>query len=388
VLTLVMQGQTSMRVGDTAQWQAVANMSDGSQKIVTPQTTWASLTPAVASVNGSGLVSALSTGTTTLQGFYQGQSASATITVSSGSTVIPTVTGLAITGTPTVGVGQTTQLQAVAQYSDGSSQTVTALASWTSGAPAKASVSGGLVAGIDAGSAVISAVYGGKTAQATVTINSAPVQKQLIGIDVDATVDLSQLSLGQLVELRVYGVYSDGSKQDVTSSAAITTDDPLLRVDGPGLLNVLLTLTSALLDPDHVVNVQYGGFTESVNLHIKAPVIQSLQLGSGGLLSTSLNSQLPALQAVFAGNQPATLDADFPGVQWNVEPRGALGSVLNLLGVALNQVITVNSNGQLVATNVPLLNQVLSLVGGALPVNLNATYGGVSSNTAQAVIGS
>jgi hypothetical protein len=387
VVSLAIEGVSSLHVGDAVEWSAVAGLSDGTHRTVTADATWASALPSIAAINGSGLLSALSPGTTAIQAFYQGHSASAPIIVAANGSVLPTVTSLTVSGTPTVTAGQTTQLLATAHFSDGSSQDVTPIAAWTSGAQPTATVSGGLVTGVSAGSAAIAASYSGQSGQLVVTVTAAPAAKQLVGLEVNADVDLSHVALGDLVQLHVFGVYSDGSKEDVTSSAAVTADDPLLRIDGPGLLNVLVTAGSALVDPDHVLNVQYGGFTEAVHVTITPPILESLQLGTGDVLATSLNSQLPALQALFAGNQPATLGADFPGVQWDVQPRGLLGTVLNTLGVSLNQVITI-SNGAITPINVPLLNQVLGLVGGALPVNLKATYNGISSNTAQAVIGS
>lgn len=53
----------------------------------------------------------------------------------------PTVTSVAVTGSTTVARGETAQLQAVATLSDGTTQTVTALATWESSAPNIASIS-------------------------------------------------------------------------------------------------------------------------------------------------------------------------------------------------------------------------------------------------------
>lgn len=386
VVSLAVQGPTSLHVGDTAQWQAVATMSDGTQKTVTSSATWASASPAVGSVDGTGLFTASSAGSTNVQAFYGGQAAGRVVTVVAQDAPLPTVTSLTISGTPDATVGSTTPLQAIAHFSDGSSQPVTALANWTSGAPGTATVDGGLVTGVAPGSALITAAYSGKSAQTTVNVTSAPATKILTGIDVTADVDLEHLELGDLAQLHVFAVYSDGSKEDVTSSAAVQTDDSLLRMDGPGLLNVLLTATGALVDPSHVLNVEYGGFTEAVHVNVDAPLIDSLQLGDGSVLFTGVNSKLPAVQALFEGDLPAEMAADFPGLTWNVEPRGPLANVLTLLGKSLNQVIAIN-NGTVTGVDVPLLNQVLGLLGGSLPVTYQATYNGVTSNDAQAEIG-
>jgi hypothetical protein len=147
----------------------------------------------------------------------------------------------------------------------------------------------------------------------------------------------------------------------------------------------------ALLDPDHVVNVQYGGFTEGVHVNIKLPMLQQLNLPTDNVLSLNVGNQMPdALTAVFSGGQSANLAGDFPGVQWTMAPRGPLGNVLQTLGIDLGQVLDV-ADGQVTSNSNSLLGQVSSLLqlltgSSALPVNVQATYGGVTSNTTQATV--
>ena len=70
-----------------------------------------------------------------------------------------TVSSVTVTGTAP-NVGATAQLSAVANLSDGTTQSVTSQATWTSSNPSVANVSGtGLVAGVSAGAATITASY-------------------------------------------------------------------------------------------------------------------------------------------------------------------------------------------------------------------------------------
>jgi len=72
-----------------------------------------------------------------------------------------TVSSVTVTGTAP-NVGATAQLSAVATFSDGTTQSVTSQATWTSSNPSVANVSGtGLVAGVSAGAATITASYQG-----------------------------------------------------------------------------------------------------------------------------------------------------------------------------------------------------------------------------------
>jgi hypothetical protein len=229
----------------------------------------------------------------------------------------------------------------------------------------------------------------------TVTSSGPPAPtRQLTGIDVTADVDLQQLDLTQAAQLHVYGVYSDGSRDDVTNAAVYNPDDPqAIHINPDGTFNVAATLAQALLDPDHVVNVQYGGFTEGVQLNIKLPLLQQLSLGTGGMSSLSVGHQMPdVLTGVFQGGQNATLGASFPGVTWTMVPDldsvnpvvGALiQPILNQIG-PLNQILGVDSHtGQLVVLGQQsaLLTQLITALGGSLPVNATANYDGELSNT-------
>ena len=91
------------------------------------------------------------------------------MTIVPAGTEQPTVVSLAIEGNTSIHVGDTTPLQAIARLSDGSSQTVTALASWSSDNAAVAPVDAGSVHGTAAGQTTIHASYSGKSASAPVT---------------------------------------------------------------------------------------------------------------------------------------------------------------------------------------------------------------------------
>lgn len=124
----------------------------------TPRTnrtiTWASLSPAVATVSASGLVSGLTDGQAVITATSEGVSGQATITVF-GSPVIATVT--VTPASPLRGTGQTQQMTAVARAGSG---TIIgdATFTWTSTNPAVATVSPtGLVTVLTAGTTTIQA---------------------------------------------------------------------------------------------------------------------------------------------------------------------------------------------------------------------------------------
>jgi uncharacterized protein YjdB len=80
----------------------------------------------------------------------------------------PTLTALAVApGTLALSAGSAKKLTATATYSDASTADVTALAGWASSAPAKATAEYGYVTGVAAGTANVTATYGGITSAAS-----------------------------------------------------------------------------------------------------------------------------------------------------------------------------------------------------------------------------
>src|SRR5262249_29998975 len=88
----------------------------------------------------------------------------------------PTVSSIAVTGiAPLSRAGQTIQLTATAAMSDGSTQNVTATASWQSSNAAVANVStSGIVTAATSGAVTITATFQGASGAATVTVTITP----------------------------------------------------------------------------------------------------------------------------------------------------------------------------------------------------------------------
>jgi hypothetical protein len=417
VLSLSISGNTSLTVGGTSQLQATASMSNGTTQNVTSLATWTSGTTSVATV-AAGLVSGASVGSSLITASFGGKSASVTVTV--GNTPV-TVLSLSVTGNTALQVGGTSQLQATASMSDGSTQNVTASATWTSATTSVATVSSGLVSGVSVGSSLITASFGGKSASVTVTVSAgAP---QLIGLEAQLTLNggtvltgsqskpinlnLADLLSGNpIVGLKVFGLYSDGSKQDVTSLATIDTSAQLLSIDNQGTAAVLALLVQGLINPNHYVNVSYGGFTANVVVNLNLPVLQSLGIGNGQPFTLRAGNQIPALQTVFSQNISSDVSSGVPGVVYNFQLAspvtqllqgipiagpallGSLNTVVNGLSV-VNGVLTL-APGTESLLNTALSNPLLAPVlapGGLLPLDLTATLNGVVSTPVRVNLG-
>ena len=151
--------------------QLTATLRDASGSVLTGRTvTWSSSNLAVATVSASGLVTAGAVASqATITATSEGQSGAATVTVVSNA---PVASVTVTPATASVAVGQTVQLTATLRDANGnvlSGRTVL----WTSDNAVAATVDGtGLVSGVSAGPAVITATSEGKSGSASVTVTA------------------------------------------------------------------------------------------------------------------------------------------------------------------------------------------------------------------------
>ncbi|HYL56343.1 MAG TPA: Ig-like domain-containing protein, partial [Gemmatimonadales bacterium] len=160
----------SLLVGQTTQLGATTTDSAGN--VLSGRTvTWTSSNPAVTTVNGTGLASAVSVGSATITATSEGQGGTAAISVSN----VPVATVRVSPASASVLAGQTVQLAATTR--DGSGNVLTGRSIvWTTSNGSVATVSGsGLVIGVTAGSATITATSEGQSGSAATTVTNPPV---------------------------------------------------------------------------------------------------------------------------------------------------------------------------------------------------------------------
>ncbi len=217
----------SLAAGSTLRFQAVAIFSDGTSRNVTGEATWLSSDATVASssngIGSRGLATALAAGTTTLEAVYLGTRGSVVLTVTAA-----TIDRIQVTPfVPTIPAGFGAQLQATAIFTDGSTRDVTGLATWTSTAPAAASVSNaigsrGRLTALAAGSGDAEATYLGVSGRTTFTITGATLTT------IDVTPATASVAVGARTAFEAEGSFSDGSTLDIT--AFVTWGAANLRV--------------------------------------------------------------------------------------------------------------------------------------------------------------
>ena len=166
----------SVQSGQTVQLVATAVYSDNSSAIVTGGAIWNSSNTSIASVS-AGTVRGVTSGTTQITASYNGvTSVPAAITVSAKSTAVAaTLTAIQISGGSTVATSSSMQLKATGTYSDQTTQDITSSASWASSQNSMATVQGGSVTGVAAGTVNITASFNGVTSSpAAITVSAKP----------------------------------------------------------------------------------------------------------------------------------------------------------------------------------------------------------------------
>ncbi|HEY2377991.1 MAG TPA: Ig-like domain-containing protein, partial [Gemmatimonadaceae bacterium] len=179
----------SLTVGLTT--QATAVLKDTGGNVLTGRTvTWASSNTAVATVNSTGVVTAMGAGSANIVATSGGVSGQASLTVT-----LVTVASVSVSlGSGSLTVGQTTQATAVLKDATGNVLTGRTI-TWSSSNSAVATVnSSGLVTAVGAGSANIVATSGGITGQASLSVTLAAVAT------VSVSLGTSNLIVGQTTQ--------------------------------------------------------------------------------------------------------------------------------------------------------------------------------------------
>jgi trimeric autotransporter adhesin len=196
-----------------------------------------------------------------------------------------TLTSIQITAAQaSVAAGLTDQLTATGQYSDGTSQDLTATAAWTSSATNVATVSAGVVTTLTQGTAKITGALSGVAGSATVTVG-APIVKTLV---VSST--SQSIAPGTTAQFTATATMTDNSTQNVTGSVTWSSSNPSvasINVKGASGLAMGLTAGSSMITA--TVTNALGTVSSSATLTVSnatltsinvTPVSESIPLGT------------------------------------------------------------------------------------------------------------
>ena len=222
-------------LGDTLRLTAQAFDANG-QAVTGAEFSWESNDDAVATVDGSGLVTAAANGTATITATAGQASASAMVTVAqvvSSVAVAPAEASLAA-------LGDTLRLTAEAFDANGSAVTGVEF-SWESSATAVATVDAtGLATAVANGTATITATSGQASASATVT-----VAQEVSSVTV-VPAEANFLALGDTLRLTAEAFDANGSTVTGAEFSWGTSDDVVATVDGSGLVTATANGTATI----------------------------------------------------------------------------------------------------------------------------------------------
>ncbi len=338
---------TTILSGTTTGFSAVTKDAQGN--VLTGRTiTWNSTNTAAATINGAGVATGVAnltaSVTTTITATSEGQQSNgATLTVNP----VPVASVVISPPSPdTVFIGYTTQLSATARDSIGGTLTGRTI-TWQSDNTAAATVnpSTGLVTGVAAGSANISATSEGKTTSVSMVSIAAPVGSVVVSPAAD-----SVLANGGTAQLTA--TVKDVKGTVVTDRTITWTSTQPAASVAPST-GATVTVTGVSAGPTSIVaTAETKNGSSSVNVLAVVATVQVAPLSATLSVATSPTTQLTAT-CLDASNAPITGRK----IQWSSSD---------------NTVATVDANGLVTAKGV-----------GVVSITATAVLDGVTSSQAQ-----
>ena len=298
-------------LGASVQFTATGRSSDGSSSALASPT-WTTSDPGVLLIASSGLATATGSGTVTLT------AASGLISGTLAVTVTPaTLSGIAISpATPTLADGQTQQLTATGNYSDGSSHDLTSVVAWTPAASPETTVNAtGLVTALSTpGTQAITATWVGVSASDSVTVTAKTVK----AIHVHPGVSVVEAT--QPVNYKATAAFSDGSSGALpnpevwtssnTAVATVVAATGVATAVAPGSTTIVVTSGGMSASATLTVTAATLNSISLTPVHPSVPKTLTLQLKALGIYSDGTTADLTQSVAWSSGGANATVDAD------------------------------------------------------------------------------
>ncbi|MEZ4456879.1 MAG: Ig-like domain-containing protein [Gemmatimonadales bacterium] len=207
-----------------------ATLKDSTGAVLTGRSvTWASGSPAVATVSTGGVVTGVSAGATGITASAESKVGTASVTV----TAVPVATVVVAPAAASISVGQTQPLTATAKDSTGTTLTGRTVTWTTSNGGVATVASSGLVTSVSAGSATITATVEGVAGTSAITVVPPPVAT------VSVTPASASLSIGQTVGLTATPKDSAGTPLTGRSISWSSNQPSVATVSSGGLVTAV-----------------------------------------------------------------------------------------------------------------------------------------------------
>jgi preprotein translocase subunit Sss1 len=258
VLTgIVVSGSTSLNEGTTGQYVCTASYSDGTSKSIVPS--W-SENSAYASISALGILSAddvTSDQSVVITASFGGKSDTHSVTI---KYVAPTLSGIVISGPAIIDEETSAQYVCTANYSDGTSETVTP--AWSENSFYTTIGGSGLLTAADVSAdqnITVTATYGGKSDTHAVVVNYVVPPVELTSITISGPGSMEENTTSQYVCM---AHYSDGTSAEV--SPVWSENSTFASIDGSGLLGA----ANVAADENVTVTARFDGQVDTQALVI------------------------------------------------------------------------------------------------------------------------
>jgi trimeric autotransporter adhesin len=265
----------SVAKGSSAQFVATGTYSDATTQDLSATVTWASATPATATISNAsgsaGQATTLAAGTTEISATSGTIVGKTTLTVT-GATLM----SIAVTpATPKIAKATKLAFTATGKYSDGTTQDVTATATWASATVATATISNaagsiGLASGVAAGTSEISAAVGAVSGKVTLTVSDATL------VSLAVSPPLPSIAKGRTQAFSAIGFFSDATRQDLTSTATWASSVPA-KASVSNAAGSIGLVSAEAVGPSEI-SAAIGAINGSTIVTVSAAVLNSIDI--------------------------------------------------------------------------------------------------------------
>jgi trimeric autotransporter adhesin len=282
---------------------AMGHYSDNSSKDLSTQASWSSSAQNVATVDSTGKVTAVFSGTATITAALGSVSASTTVTVN------PQLVSIAVTpAKPQIAKETTQQFTATGSFNDGTHQNLTSQVSWSSSDNNIASVNNspglqGLATGLIPGTVTITATSGAISGSAQLNVSNANL------VSIAVTPANSTMNLATLQQFTATGTFDDSTTQNISGIVTWSSSTP-------GVATVTATgLVSAVGKGSTTISASDGSISASTGVTVSLANVTSLHITPDpAQIAIGTNRQMIATATL---NDGSTLDVTITnGVNW------------------------------------------------------------------------
>ena len=298
----------SIPVGIQQRFTAVATFSDSTTQDISPNATWNSSNTGIATVNSVGVAFGVSPGPAAITASFESVTSSAQLTVDTA-----TLQSIALTPSTTVlAPASTLTYQAVGTYSDGTTEYIASLSTWTSSAPTVVSITqSGIATGQSAGTANITATYQGVTSNsAVVLVTSSPL------ISISILPSPGQVPEGVALQFAATGHFADTTTQTLTTNVTWASSQPSIATisNAMGQLGLAKGVTAGMTS----ISAVFAGIIGNANLNVTNATLVSIAISPSNPTVTRGNSVNFTAKGTFSDGSQVDLTSQVTWTSSNV----------------------------------------------------------------------